>query len=337
MIEATTTYVPTSIGQPIGEPIGEPTGEPTEDRTAQFPHVAAAAPRPAPTPQARPESTGLRRPSSAEVMSVIGTGLTMFGAIVVVYFAYLFAGTALEHGRAQHTLQRRFEYMLSNQQAFIGGPIPAGTPVFQLDIPHIHLRQIVAEGTTSRITAKGPGHLRTSPLPGQVGNVVAACRRITFGGPCRNLDQLKPGNLITTVSGQGTSKYLVTKVMTVKKHQTDALSPTSDSRLTLMTSAPWGMASRRLVVIAQLQTASFNTPGPRVNQISSAELGLEGDGSNALGLLVWPELLFVAACLAAWLWRRWSRWPTWLVMAPVLALLLLLLFDSFTMLLPSTL
>jgi sortase A len=270
-------------------------------------------------------------------MSVLGTGLTIFGAIVVVYFAYLFAGTALEHGRAQHTLQIRYANMIANQQAYIGGPIPIGTPVFQLDIPRLGLHQVVAEGTTAGITEKGPGHLRTSPLPGQAGNAVIMCRRITFGGPCRNLDQLKPGNLITTISGQGTSKYLVTKVMTVSKHQTDALSPTSDSRLTLMTSSPWYMPSSRLVVVAQLQTALFNTPGPRVNSIDSNELGLQGDGSNALGLLVWPELLFIAACLTAWLWRRWAHWPTWLVMAPVLALFLLLLFDSFTSLLPSTL
>jgi LPXTG-site transpeptidase (sortase) family protein len=328
MIEATTTYVPTSIGGQSDEP------------TTVLPPVPAETPAPpVPQPQPAPQlaSAGFERPSSAEVMSILGTGLTIFGAVVIVYLAYLFAGTALEHGRAQRTLQMRFQTMMANQQAFIGGAIPAGTPVFQLDVPRLHLKQVVAEGTTAGITEKGPGHLRTSPLPGQTGNVVVACRRVTFGGPCRNLDQLKPGNLITTVSGQGTSKYLVTKVMTVDKHQTDALSPTSDSRLTLMTSAPLLMASRRLVVVAQLQTASFNTPGPRVNEISSNELGLEGDGSNALGLLVWPELLFVAACLTAWLWRRWAHWPTWLVMAPVLALLLLLLFDSFTSMLPSTL
>jgi LPXTG-site transpeptidase (sortase) family protein len=328
MIEATTTYVPTSIGERADEP------------TSVFPPViteAPAPPSPQAKPQAQPTSTTAWRPSSAEVMSVLGTGLTIFGAIIVVYFAYLFAGTALEHGRAQHTLQTRFAHMMANQQAFTGGVIPVGTPVFQLDIPRLHLNQVVAEGTTDGITAKGPGHLRTSPLPGQAGNVVIDCRRITFGGPCRDLDKMKPGDVITTTSGQGTSKYSVTKVMTVKKHQTDALSPTSDSRLTLMTSTPMLEASNRLVVVAQLETPSFNTPGPRVNQISSAELGLQGDGSNAFGLLVWPELLFLAACLTAWLARRWAGWPTWLVMVPVLALLLLLVFDSFTMLLPSTL
>ena len=329
MIEATTTYVPTSIGERSDDRI--------DDRTAVIPRVAVETPRPAPQPEPSRSNAGARRPSSAEVMSVLGAGLTMFGAIVVVYFAYLFAGTALEHGRAQHTLHVRFQNLVSNQQAYIGGVIPTGSPVFQLKVPRAHLDQIVAEGTTARITAKGPGHLRTSPLPGQVGNVVVACRRVTFGGPCRNLDTLKPGNVITTVSGQGSSKYVVTRVMTVDKHQTDALSPTSDSRLTLMTSTPMFMASRRLVVIAQLQTASFSTPGPRVNEIGSNELGLEGDGSNALGLLIWPELLFLAACLAAWLARRWARWPTWLVMVPVIALLVLLVFDSFTMLLPSTL
>jgi len=51
---------------------------------------------------------------------------------------------------------------------------------------------------------------------------------------------------------------------------------------------------------------------------------------------LWCELLLVAACAAAWLYRRWGPWSTYLVTAPILALLLLQVFDNLTSILPST-
>src|SRR5689334_21789227 len=154
MIEATSTYVPTSIGERV-------------DDTATLPPIAPPQPEPAapPAPPASataPQTTPVKRASSAEILAVLGTGLAIFGAIVVLYVAYLFAGTALEHGRAQHTMRMRYANMLGNSQAYTGGVIPPGSPVFALDIPHIGVHQIVAEGTTGRILQKGPGHLRTS-------------------------------------------------------------------------------------------------------------------------------------------------------------------------------
>jgi sortase A len=56
-----------------------------------------------------------------------------------------------------------------------------------------------------------------------------------------------------------------------------------------------------------------------------------------LPLLLWVELLALAAVGAAWLYRRWPRWSTYLVTTPVLALLVLQVFDNLTPMLPSTL
>jgi sortase A len=107
--------------------------------------------------------------------------------------------------------------------------------------------------------------------------------------------------------------------------------------MTLMTSAPKLFASHRLVAIAELESPVMNTPAARANVLRPDELGLQGDTTSALALLVWAQLLLVASCAAAWLYRRWARWPTYLLATPVIALLVLLVFDSFTKLLPSTL
>jgi sortase A len=179
--------------------------------------------------------------------------------------------------------------------------------------------------------------LRTSPLPGQAGNSVIAAHKELYGGTFRHIDQLKRGSTIRVTTGQGRAVYRVTRVERVPRKHTDPMGPSADNRLTLMTSAPSYIGTERLVAVASLQTQVFATPGPRVNQLRSDELGLQGDGSNLLGLLAWSQLLLVAVCGAVYLRRRWARWPTYVVVLPVLALLVLLVFDSFTALLPSTL
>jgi hypothetical protein len=98
------------------------------------------------------------------------------------------------------------------------------------------------------------------------------------------------------------------------------------------------LANERLVVTAQLRAGAVRAPGvPRVNEIGSDELGLQGNGASLFALLGWAQLLLLASCALVWAWRRWARWPAWVIAVPVLALLLLLCFDSFTSLLPSTL
>jgi sortase A len=289
----------------------------------------------APLPQ--PEQDAARRPSKNDVLAVLGQGLTIFGVLVVVYVVYLFGITRLEHGRAQHGMMLRYSQMLSNQQAPIGGPIAPGTPVFVLEIPRMGLREAVVEGTNARELTHGPGHLRTSPLPGQAGNVVVAAHNVAYGGSFHDLGRLRPGDHVRAITGQTHADYVVTSVKTVGKTKRDPLSPTSDDRLTLMTSTPMLTATHRLVVTAQLRSPEVRTPAARVNEVAGNELGLQGDGSNAIALLVWAELLLVVSCATAWMYRRWSRWPTYALTLPVLALLVLLVFDSFTPLLPSTL
>ncbi|MBV8950057.1 MAG: class D sortase [Actinobacteria bacterium] len=278
-----------------------------------------------------------RVPSSDDALRIAGYGLTIFGLVVVAYAIYLFGVSRLEYGRSQRSLMTALSTQLAEGRAPLGGSIADGAPVAVLQIPRIHLRVAVVEGTSGSVLRQGPGHLRTSPLPGQRGSSVVMGRRLGFGGPFRNLGNLRKGDEIRTITGEGRATYVVTSVRTANRDGTNVLGKSPGNRLALVTSTPELRAERRLVVTADLRTVPVLTPIGRPTEVNSNELGLQGDGSTVLPLMLWAELLLVTAVGAAWLYRRWSFWSTYLVTTPVLVLLLLLVFDNLTPILPSTL
>jgi LPXTG-site transpeptidase (sortase) family protein len=277
-----------------------------------------------------------RRVSRNDVVRIAGYGLTLFGLVAVFYLVFIFGISRLEHGRAQDRLVTTLRKQLALAEAPIGARIPLGTPVALLDIPRLHVQEAVVEGTTGELLKLGPGHLRNSPLPGQRGNVVIMGRRAAYGAPFGQLSRLRAGDEISATTGQGRAVYVVTRVREANRAGTDVVDDPNGNQLTLTTSAPLLLAERRLVATATLETGVVPTPLGRPVEVDRRELGLQADGSGVLPLLLWSELLLVAACAAAWLYRRWSRWSAYLVTTPILALLLLQVFDNVTSILPST-
>ena len=290
-----------------------------------------------PEPASEPSLGPVRVPSRLDAMRIAGYGLTIFGLAVVAYALYLFGLSRLEYGRSQRHLVQSLSQQLAQGNAPIGGRIAEGTPVAILEIPRLHVRVAIVEGTSGSLLKQGPGHLRTSPFPGQRGSSVVMGRRIGFGGPFRNLGDLRKGDTIRTITGQGRAVYVVSSVRAAKRDGTDVLGKSAGNQLALVTSSPEVRAQRRLVVTGTLRSPPVLTPAGRPTEISRNELGLQGDGSAVLPLLLWVELLALAAVGAAWLYRRWPRWSTYLVTTPVLALLVLQVFDNLTPMLPSTL
>ena len=60
---------------------------------------------------------------------------------------------------------------------------PEGKAVAILDIPGLHLDQVVVEGTSATDLTAGPGLMPGSALPGTPGNTVIAGRRYLYGKP----------------------------------------------------------------------------------------------------------------------------------------------------------
>ena len=116
----------------------------------------------------------------------------------------------LSEARAQHLLYTEYRTQLATETAptgaldYDGKPVVEGSPVALMSIPAIGLHDVVVvDGTTSGDLLDGPGHLRTTPLPGNVGTSLVMGRSTTYGAPFGKITSLVPGDDITVLGAQG--------------------------------------------------------------------------------------------------------------------------------------
>ena len=126
-----------------------------------------------------------------------------------------------------------------------------GTPLGRIEIRKIGLAAIILEGTDARTLRRAVGHIRSTPLPGQQGNVVITGHRDTFFRPLLNIrkdDEIR----LTTLSGS--YRYLVDSIKVVEPEDTEVLDNSEDAILTLVTCYPFyfvGPAPKRFIVRAR--------------------------------------------------------------------------------------
>ena len=81
----------------------------------------------------------------------------------------------VSEARAQHLLYGQYRTELATETAPSGAldynnkPVVEGSPVALLTIPALGISDVVVDGTASGDLLNGPGHLRTTPLPGNIG------------------------------------------------------------------------------------------------------------------------------------------------------------------------
>jgi sortase A len=276
------------------------------------------------------------RLSRADIATIINRGLLTFAAAVLAFGFFLVVPSALQHGRSQAGLVRRFRAELATQRAPIGGLIPNGVPVALIEIPAIGVHEIVVQGTTSGITRAGPGHLAASVLPGQLGNSVLIGRRTAYGGPFRRLPSVRVGDAIRVTTGQGTARYTVVSEGPKPSGSAEPMLPTTEGRLTLVTSDPLVFASRYRVAVASLQSAPFAATG-HTSRIARADLGLTGDPTATATVFVWLLFAALVGAAAVVAFRRAPRTSAWLIVVPLVLAATWLVFENLVVLLPASL
>ena len=128
--------------------------------------------------------------------------------------------------------------------------VKAGTPLAELSIPRIGLSVVVLQGSDTDTLRAGPGHIETTPLPGESGNVAIAGHRDSFFRPLRHV-QVGDDILLDTPTAR--VHYRVSSYSVVNSSEVSVLEPTRDNMLTLVTCFPFqfiGSAPDRFIVRA---------------------------------------------------------------------------------------
>lgn len=268
------------------------------------------------------------------------TALALAAVLLLGFGAYTTTISAVVHARGQRLGYAELRQDLANATAPVGPSrdgalLPLGTPVALLEGPG--LREVVREGTTSTVLRDGPGHRRDTVLPGQAGTAVVLGRRAAFGGPFSGVTSLPVGARITATTGLGTATYRVTRVRRAGDVVPGAPAA-GQGRLTLVTAAglPF-LPSGAVRVDAELVGPAQPSAGRAAGVLPHDEQALQGEPDAALPLLLWSQLLLLAAVSAAWARRSWGARQAWLVGTPVLAGLALAVADSAARLLPNLL
>jgi sortase A len=292
----------------------------------------------------RPASGALPTLAEPERLRLSGTAMLLVG-IVLLGFVVQFAGASqLSFVRDQQIALQDFRFDLANGTAPVGQAgtdgllIPEGTPVALLDVPAAGIDAlVVGEGTTSTVTAAGPGHRRDTVLPGQEGASVVYGRQAAYGGPFRAIDRLVVGDQLTATTSQGAFSYRIIAVRRSGEEIPPQLAP-GQSRLTLVsTVGPPFLPSGIIRVDADLEGAVAPTPERVLGaaSITAAERPMAGQTDLWPMLLLAVLLLGFAAVVLTLSRRYWGRWQTWIVGVPVLAAIGVLAAQQASVLLPN--
>jgi sortase A len=302
--------------------------------------VVATSPTPPPEP-AKPSRPRKEMPPAGMIAFASVAALTAFAIFLVVY---ALGFSALQEQRSQHQQYASFRGLLSPSSPIapqIGGVIKPGSPIALINAPQAGLHNtIIVEGTSSGDLLKGPGHLRDSPLPGQVGQSLVMGKSVTAGAPFRHITSLRKGDVIVVTTGQRTFKFVVDG----ERVSGDPLPqiPAGGAVLTLVTSVGSGFighfAPDQVVYVdATLQGKAVAAPDGRPVAVPVEELSGRSDPGAWPYLIFWLQALIVAGVGSVWAWLKWGRWQTWLVGAPILLAVLWGIGQESMLLLPNLL
>jgi sortase A len=251
-------------------------------------------------------------------MRVFTQALLVLSVLAIGFVGYLLVLTPVQQDRSQTVLYAQARQQLAEIRIPTGGVIDAGAPVALLEIPGLRLTQVVVEGTAGSQLASGPGHRRTTPLPGQPGTSVLLGRAETFGAPFKEITKLQAADEVRVTTGQGRFRYRVDGVRR-EGDATPAALPKGGSRMVLVSAEGGDLTGpdRTVFVDTTLVGDAAPAPGGRPRTQLPEEAPLAHDTGALVELVLWLQALVLAVRLFAWARARWGRAETWLVGVPV--------------------
>lgn len=308
-----------------------------------------------PTGEAPPAPRAVRRRRAVSPATLarqaVGSSLLILAMSALGFVVWLAVFSRLHYDHVQHNDYDALRYELAAGTAPTGPThlvnpsaenspselVPFGAPVAVLSIPQIGLRAVVLQGTTGSVLEDGPGHLRDTPLPGQVGISVIMGRQAAYGGPFSKLSSLVPGDTFTVVTGQTVAQF---SVLDLRRAGSPSPPPPAEgqSRLILVTGDGAPFAPSGLLYVDANLTSKPQPAPPMVlsaSDLSPSENAMGTEPQAWLPIVLWGQLLLLVTLGLSWLRYAWGRWQTWLIAVPVLTYIVLSVADQVTRLLPN--
>jgi sortase A len=142
----------------------------------------------------------------------------------------------------------------------VPAPTPGPEQAIRIQIPAIGVDAPVVQGDGWEQLKKGVGQHLGSANPGEWSNVVLSAHNDIFGEIFRDLDRLRPGDLVILFTNQRSYTYVIVDTKVVEPTAVEVMAPTSQPTTTLISCYPYLKDDKRIVVIARLQPSSGNDP-----------------------------------------------------------------------------
>lgn len=178
-----------------------------------------------------------------------------------------------EHSSVEGFLKHQWALLTGRRDAAPQLPVPerdlkktAPAPrsvIGRVEIPRLNLSVMIREGVDAGTLRNAVGHVPSTSLPGQPGNVALAAHRDTYFLP---LEHIERGDHVQVETLEGTYEYVVESTQVVTPKDVWVLKAANHPTLTLVTCFPFhyiGSAPKRFIVRAmQVGTLTANTPLP---------------------------------------------------------------------------
>jgi sortase A len=199
-----------------------------------------------------------------------GTGWSLIGlgCLVLYFLVYQLVGTNASADNEQNALRKELEQSWSAQAGVpatnrpsasrSGKAIPVGKGIALIQIPKIKVEKVVVQGVGREDLKKGPGHVPSTVMPGQVGTFAISGHRTTYGAPFFRLNELVKGDIITIISRTEIFTYSVTATRIVRPTDTSVLNNVRgpdgkiEQTIVLTTCHPRFSAKQRFIVFGDL-------------------------------------------------------------------------------------
>lgn len=168
------------------------------------------------------------------------------GALALGYVGFISADAHIFQAAEIRQLQAPSTSLSENPR-----PLANGDLLGEIQVPRLGLDAIVVQGDSPHNLRRAVGHLASSALPGEKGNVALAGHRDTFFRPLRDI---QVGDQISFKTHERTFEYVVQSIEIVGPRDVRVLESSAAHELTLLTCFPFhyvGPAPKRFIIHAR--------------------------------------------------------------------------------------